>query len=172
MESLQAAVLFAATITTGLSAGLFFAFACSVMPGLGQASDRTFVEAMQRINVAILNVWFLIAFVGAFLLTALASALHLPADARAVLPWSVAALVLYGTGLVITGRGNVPLNNALLAAGAGPDGAAARRRYRSAPVHPLAPGPARAGSGGHSTRSGFGTGSVRRLPREPARVRR
>src|SRR5690606_27039454 len=129
MESLQAAVLFAATITTGLSAGLFFAFACSVMPGLGQASDRTFVEAMQRINVAILNVWFLIAFVGAVLLTALASSLHLPADARAVLPWSVAALVLYGTGLVITGRGNVPLNNALLAAG-DPDGVSDLRAVR------------------------------------------
>ena len=129
MEFLQVTALLAATIATGLSAGLFFAFACSVMPGLGQASDRTFVEAMQRINVAILNAWFLVVFVGAFVFTGLAAALHLPAGDRAVLPWSIAAFVLYGTGLVITGRGNVPLNYALMAAG-DPDGIADLRSVR------------------------------------------
>lgn len=132
MQFFQTAVLLAATMTTGLSAGLFFAFACSVMPGLGQASDRTFVEAMQRINVAILNPWFFVVFVGAFLLTGLAAALHLPTDGRPVLPWLVAAFVLYGAGLAITGRVNVPLNSALHAAG-DPDGLrdprAARDRF-------------------------------------------
>jgi uncharacterized membrane protein len=129
MTFIQAATLVAATVTTGLSAGLFFAYACSVMPGLAQASDRTFVEAMQRINVAILNAWFLVVFVGAFLLTGLAAALHLPADSRSVLPWVVTAFVLYGVGLVVTGRLNVPLNNALVAAGH-PDGVPDLRAVR------------------------------------------
>ena len=63
--------LVAATMTTGLMAGLFYAFACSVMLGLNRTDDRTFVGAMQRINVAILNAWFLVSFVGALVFTIL-----------------------------------------------------------------------------------------------------
>ena len=37
------ATLVAATITNGLMAGLFAAYSYAVMPGLGRASDRTFV---------------------------------------------------------------------------------------------------------------------------------
>ncbi|MDT7600077.1 MAG: hypothetical protein QOK26_2154, partial [Pseudonocardiales bacterium] len=33
----------AATVTTGLMAGMFFAFSFSVMPGMARADDRTFV---------------------------------------------------------------------------------------------------------------------------------
>jgi uncharacterized membrane protein len=115
---LRGAMLVAATITTGLMAGLFFAYACSVMIGLGRADDRTFVDAMQRINVAILNGWFFVVFFGALVFTALAAVLHLPGDGRTVLPWILAALVLYGAALVITMGVNVPLNNELAAAGA------------------------------------------------------
>jgi uncharacterized membrane protein len=49
--------------------------------------------------------------------TALAGVLHLPGDWRAVLPWIVAALVLYLATLVITIGFNVPLNNELASAG-------------------------------------------------------
>jgi uncharacterized membrane protein len=54
--TLDDVVLVAATVTMGLIAGLFYAYACSVMLGLRQTDARTFVYAMQRINVAILNV--------------------------------------------------------------------------------------------------------------------
>jgi uncharacterized membrane protein len=111
-------VLVAATMTVGLIAGLFYAYACSVMIGLGRASDRTFVEAMQRINTAILNGWFFVCFLGALVLTILAAVLHLSEGRRPVLPWIVAAIVLYGATLVITAAVNVPLNNVLDAAGA------------------------------------------------------
>lgn len=107
----------AATITMGLMAGLFYAFACSVLPGLGRADDRTFIEAMQRINAAILNGWFALGFVGALGFTALAALLHLRADGRRALPWIVAALLLYGVALALTFTVNVPRNNALAAAG-------------------------------------------------------
>src|SRR5215207_6169492 len=43
--------------------------------------------------------------------------LHHQADWRAVLPWIVAALVLYAASLLITISFNVPLNNELNAAG-------------------------------------------------------
>ncbi|SCE68633.1 Uncharacterized membrane protein [Micromonospora purpureochromogenes] len=108
--------LAAATGVTGLMAGLFFAYSCSVMPGLAAVDDRTFVGTMQSINRRILNGWFLAAFLGAVLLIALAVALHLTAGGR-VLAWMVAALVLYGATLLITMRCNVPLNDRLDAAG-------------------------------------------------------
>ncbi|TYC68245.1 DUF1772 domain-containing protein, partial [Streptomyces sp. CB01881] len=117
MELSRVIALVAATITTGLSAGLFYAYACSVMPGLRGTEDRTFIEVMQRINVAILNGWFLLGFAGALVATAAAVALHLPADGHRVLPATVAALVFYGASLVVTRVINIPLNDALAAAG-------------------------------------------------------
>lgn len=117
MQLVRGVVLVAATITTGLMAGLFYAFAYSVMPALRRGDDRTFVTAMQRINVAILNGWFFAIFFGAAVCTILAAALHLDRDGRPVLPWIVAAVVLYVAALAITIGVNVPLNNALDAAG-------------------------------------------------------
>jgi hypothetical protein len=35
------------------------------MPGLRRTDDRTFVDAMQSINVAIINGWFALSFAGA-----------------------------------------------------------------------------------------------------------
>jgi uncharacterized membrane protein len=134
MEVLQGLALVAATITTGLVAGLLFAYAVSVMPALRLVDDRTFVEVMQRINVAIINGWFLTCFVGALVFTALAGLLHLGADSRSALPWIVVAFVLYVAALVITGRLNVPLNNALVAAGEPDriaDVAAVRERFEA-----------------------------------------
>ncbi|GAA3846674.1 DUF1772 domain-containing protein [Sphaerisporangium flaviroseum] len=130
----QTTSLVAATITGGLVAGLFYSYACSVMPGLRLTDDRTFVETMQRINVAILNGWFFIAFLGTPVLIVLAVVLSLQGDGRSVLPWLVAALVLYGATLAVTFAVNVPMNNALGAAGEldrVPDLAAVRERFEA-----------------------------------------
>jgi uncharacterized membrane protein len=118
VEVLRGAILLIATVATGLAAGLFYAFSVGVMPGLGRTDARTFVVAMQQINVAIVNPWFLVTFLGAPVLTIVAAALHLRADGRAALPWIAAALVLYGVAFVVTIAFNIPLNNALDAAGA------------------------------------------------------
>ena len=135
LELFRSGALAAATITTGLMAGLYYAYAYSVMPGLSQTDDRTFVNAMQQINVAIINPWFFISFFGALVFTALAAVLHLRGDGRGVLPWIAAALVLYVATLVITIGFNVPLNNELAAAG-DPDRitnlAAVRERFEAA----------------------------------------
>ncbi|MFC0505657.1 DUF1772 domain-containing protein [Micromonospora costi] len=117
MNALRTLSLLAATVTMGLMAGLFAAFAYSVMPGLSRADDRTLVVAMQRINESILNGWFFVCFFGALLLTAVAAGLHLGAGWRGALPWIVAALVLYLVVLVVTMAANVPLNDALARAG-------------------------------------------------------
>jgi uncharacterized membrane protein len=89
---------------------------------------------MQRINVAILNIWFAASFGGALVLTAIATVLTLVADGRPGLPWMLAAFILYVVVLAITFIINVPLNNQLDAAGE-PDRmvdlAAVRRRFES-----------------------------------------
>jgi uncharacterized membrane protein len=123
--------LVASVLTMGLSAGLFYAFSCSVMLGLNQADDRTFVVAMQRINVAILNPWFMLSFLGAMVFTILAGILRIAGgDGGGVLPWIIAGAVLYVVVLGVTGGINVPLNNQLLAAG-DTDFAAARAVFES-----------------------------------------
>jgi uncharacterized membrane protein len=132
VEVFRGAVLIAATITTGLVTGVFFAYANSIMPGLRTTDDRTFVSAFQALDRAIINPLFMVCFFGALVLTGLAAALQFGADNRAVLPWGLAAFVLYLAAVVITSAVNVPLNDAIKAAG-DPDGiddlAAVRRRF-------------------------------------------
>jgi uncharacterized membrane protein len=111
------ATLVAATLTTGLMAGLFAAFWYAIMPGLARAGDLAFVDGMQRINVAILNGWFGLCFAGALVFSVVAAVLHAGSDRRSVLPWILAGAVLYLVVLVITFAINVPLNDRLDAAG-------------------------------------------------------
>ncbi|MDH6706514.1 putative membrane protein [Kitasatospora sp. MAA19] len=117
MELARTLVLVAATVTCGLTAGLFYAYACSVMPALARVEDRAFIEVMQRVNVAILNGWFVLGFVGALLSTGAAVALHLPSDGHHALPATIAALVLYVAAIGVTRSVNIPLNDELAAAG-------------------------------------------------------
>ena len=117
MDLLRTTALVAATITMGLMAGLFYAFGCSVMIGLRQAGDRTFVEAMQRINVGILNGWFALIFGGSLVFTGLTGAMHLGADTDGVRLWVGGAFILYAAALAVTFMVNIPLNNELDAVG-------------------------------------------------------
>jgi uncharacterized membrane protein len=114
MFALRVTALIAATMTTGLMAGAFGLYQHTVMVGLGRTDDRTFIGAFQALDRAILNPWFLLSFVGALLFTAVSA--FLSPGAR-LLPWVLAALVLYAVVFVITVRVNVPLNDAIKAAG-------------------------------------------------------
>ncbi len=113
--SVSGAVLVAATIAAGLLAGLFYAYSCSVMPGLGRADDRTFVEGMRGINVAIVNGWFLLSFLGAPVLAGIAGVLQLRSGAA--LWWTAAGFACLVATLVITAVVHIPMNNALDAGG-------------------------------------------------------
>ena len=134
MDLLRRVVLLWSAVSSGLVAGLLLAYACSVLPALARVDDRTFVDVVQRVNVAILNAWFLVPFVGALAGGVAAVLLHLPGQARAALPWAVAGLALYVATLTVTGLVNVPLNEALAAAGhpgALDDPAAVRAAFES-----------------------------------------
>lgn len=117
MRTLQTVTMFAGTLANGLMAGLFAGFAYSVMPGLGRSSDRTMIEAMQNINKAIVNGWFMMLFMGSIPLLILAALLAWRGHGRPVLPWIIAALALYLVAFLITSGVNVPLNDQLAKAG-------------------------------------------------------
>ncbi len=110
-------MLVAATVTMGIMAGVFGLYSHTVMPGLRRTDDRTFVAAFQALDRAIINPWFMLGgFVGALVFT-VASAALLFGPGSPALSWTVAALVLYLVVFVITVAVNVPMNNALKAAG-------------------------------------------------------
>ena len=124
-------LLLAATLTTGLMAGLFYAYSISVLPALREAGAEVLVEVMRRINKAILNGWFFVAFVGAALLGIAAAIAYAVDGARPGLLIPVlAGAVLYLAQIAVTARVNIPLNNALEAAGSG-DPVAARAAFEA-----------------------------------------
>lgn len=107
-------VLILTATTTALMAGLFFAWSCSVMPGIGRLPDASFLSSMQAMNRAILNPVFFSAFFGALLLLPLSAVLHYHLHPSPRFWLLIAAAILYGTGVFgITMVGNVPLNDRL-----------------------------------------------------------
>ncbi|MFC4124347.1 anthrone oxygenase family protein [Nocardia rhizosphaerae] len=111
------AAIVLAVLSTGLIAGVFYAYAISVMPALARTGDRTLIEVMQKVNVVIINPWFMLGFLGTVGFTALATVLSLGRDHRTTLVWLAIALALNVIAFAVTGALNVPLNNALDAAG-------------------------------------------------------
>jgi uncharacterized membrane protein len=111
----RTATLMGAVMTMGLATGAFVIFAHTIMPGLHKTDDRTFVAAFQQIDRAIINPWFMAtAFIGALVLTLAAGIANRGTSA---LPWIAAAFGLYLVAVVVTIAVNVPLNDAIKAAG-------------------------------------------------------
>lgn len=107
-------ILILTTTTTGLMAGLFFAWSCSVIPGLARLPDAGYLAAMQAMNRAILNPLFLAAFIGTLLLLPLSTILHYGRPAPARFWLLLAAAIVYAVGVFgVTMAGNVPLNETL-----------------------------------------------------------
>ncbi|PWN07388.1 DUF1772 domain-containing protein [Rhodohalobacter mucosus] len=108
----QFAALYTAIILTGLSAGLFFAWQVSVIPGTKRVTDTVYIETMQKINRAIINPPFMLIFLGPVVIQLLCAYLY--RDAATAFWLILSSVLIYGAGTVIvTGTGNVPLNDAL-----------------------------------------------------------
>ena len=103
-----------ATFTTGLIAGVFYAYAVSVNLGLAAQPDASYVATMNAINERIQNPLFFLSFFGAVLFLLAALAVHLPKP-RSSRFWLIAlASALYvGGGFLLTVIVNVPLNEEL-----------------------------------------------------------
>jgi uncharacterized membrane protein len=115
LDLLRGLSLFVATMLTGAMTGVFGIYANAIMPGLRTTDDRTFVGAFQAMDRAIINPAFMLAFLGALVVSGAAAGLN--AGERSVLWWVAAAFALYLVVVVITLAVNVPLNDALKAAG-------------------------------------------------------
>ena len=112
-QLLFAVTLFAA-LGCGLVAGVFFAFSTFVMKALSRLPHGEGIAAMQSINVAALNRWFMGAFFGTAVACVLALVFSLLRwrEPGAVCLLAGSTLYLVGS-LLVTALFNVPRNEAL-----------------------------------------------------------
>jgi uncharacterized membrane protein len=111
--SVKSMVMFGAVVLTGLSAGLFYAWSVSVIPGTQKVLDTTYLETMQSINRAILNPAFFFIFFGSVIFLSIASIYEFH-DNKWVFGILLTASITYLIGTVgVTAFGNVPLNDQL-----------------------------------------------------------
>jgi uncharacterized membrane protein len=112
--SINTISIYIAILLTGLSAGFFYAWQVSVIPGTRQISDYSYLESMQAINRAILNPMFFIIFFGCLVVLLISSVVHFRIEAYDLFGWILAATLIYAIGTFgITVIGNVPLNETL-----------------------------------------------------------
>ncbi|MBX2876068.1 MAG: DUF1772 domain-containing protein [Saprospiraceae bacterium] len=110
--SIKSITLLTAVILTGLSAGLFYAWMVSVIPGTKKVIDITYLESMQSINRAILNPAFYLIFMGSPLALVISTVQQYQSGPKFLLLLAATLIYLLGT-FGVTAFGNVPLNDAL-----------------------------------------------------------
>ncbi|RII18452.1 hypothetical protein DSC45_11085 [Streptomyces sp. YIM 130001] len=98
----------------GLVAGVFFAFSTSVMRALGALPAAQGIAAMQKINVVIINAWFLGVFMGTAVLSVAVAVVTfvVSPDAGRIELWLGCLLYLFGS-FGVTAAANIPRNEAL-----------------------------------------------------------
>ena len=105
-----------ALLGSALIGGIFFAFSSFVMKALARVPPAEGIAAMQSINVVVLNPSFLGAFMGTGAVSLLVAVVAVKGWETPSAPWLIAGALLYLVGTVLlTGLGNVPLNNQLAA---------------------------------------------------------
>jgi len=110
--NIKNSVLLLSVIATALSAGLFYAWVVSVIPGTRKISDQAYLETMQSINREILNIGFFAIFFGALFLLLGSTFLQYRAQVGSAFYLTLTATIIYAAGTIgVTMFGNVPLNN-------------------------------------------------------------
>ena len=110
---IQNITLNASLVLTGLSAGLFYAWSVSVIPGTQKVENLTYLNSMQSINREILNPAFFLVFFGSLIMLLCSTYFTYKVSAAGF--WFLfTATLIYLIGTIgVTGLGNVPLNNEL-----------------------------------------------------------
>ena len=109
---LAATTITIATVLTGLFAGFFLTYSASVVLGLAEVDDVTYVRTFQAINATIRNAVFATFFFGCVPSIAAALFAHRRSD-RATVALLTTGLLLCAGVVLITFVGNVPLNDEL-----------------------------------------------------------
>ncbi|MEM9066506.1 MAG: anthrone oxygenase family protein [Planctomycetota bacterium] len=121
MQLLVELFAFVALLGSGLIAGAFFAFSSFVMGALAKLGPERGAEAMRSINIVVINPLFLGVFMGTTILSLVLVALSLLSMVGIVGVSPVTGAIWYAAGgglyfvgtFLVTGLGNVPLNNEL-----------------------------------------------------------
>ena len=111
MTNVAPAVTLLAGVLSALLAGFYLAFSVVILPSLARLPDRVLVSVMQTVNRVIVRPAFVVLFLGAPGVAAVALVLALVAGAP-VLAILVGA-VLQVASIVTTVAVNIPLNTAL-----------------------------------------------------------
>lgn len=105
-------LLLVTAVLTALISGLFYAYSCSVVLGLGKLSDAEYLKSMQSINREILNPLFFMSFMGAAILLPISTFMFRAQNPVFIL--LLLATLAYLIGVFgVTVAGNVPLNDQL-----------------------------------------------------------
>ena len=116
MNTLSTVTVFLALIGSALISGVFFAFSSFIMKALARLPSSEGIAAMQSINVVVLNPVFLGVFMGTTVMSLLVSMFSIGDWEAPASAYYLAGATLYIAGtFLVTGIGNVPLNNHLAA---------------------------------------------------------
>jgi uncharacterized membrane protein len=116
MNTLTTVTVILALIGSALIAGIFLAFSSFIMKALARLPASQGITAMQSINVAVLNPVFLGVFMGTAIISLLVTILAVRGWEMPAAPYYLVGAILYIVGtFMLTGMGNVPLNNQLAA---------------------------------------------------------
>jgi uncharacterized membrane protein len=114
MISSQNIFNFFSLFLSGLIAGLLFSYTCAVNIGLKSLSDNEYIKAMQSINIAIQNPYFLIPFMSLLFVLPIATFLNYKQEADTSFYLILLATIIYFVGVFgVTMFYNVPLNEQL-----------------------------------------------------------
>ncbi|MES2513751.1 MAG: anthrone oxygenase family protein [Bacteroidota bacterium] len=103
-----------AILLTGLVAGLFYGYDCSVVKGLGNLPDDLYLRSFQSINRSIQNPYFFFSFMGSLVTLPTAAWLNYKNCHLATFYLLLSATVVYFIGVFgVTLFCNVPLNERL-----------------------------------------------------------
>ncbi len=108
-----------AMLGSALIGGVFYAFSSFIMKALARMPTEEGIAAMQSINIVVINASFLGAFIGTAVISLMLAVLAIKGWGMPSAPWLLAGALLYLLGtFLVTGLGNVPLNEKLAAVSA------------------------------------------------------
>ncbi len=119
MTAWMTILVIATLLGSALIGGVFFAFSSFIMNSLARLPAAEGIAAMQSINVVVLNRWFLDVFIGTAVLSLVLVVIAVLNWGDAPAAWFLSGGTLYVVGtFLVTGMGNVPLNDRLAAVSA------------------------------------------------------
>ena len=116
MSNLTTLTVIAALIGSSLISGVFFAFSSFIMKALARRPALEGIAAMKSINVVVINPIFLGLFIGTTVICLIISIIAIAEWQMPAASYFLVGSLFYIVGtFLVTGLGNVPLNNQLAA---------------------------------------------------------